>query len=114
MKLFESERKVMEVLWREGEITAGEIAKILNLDIGWNRNTTYTVINKCITKGYISRGEKKFLCVPVMSKEEVVDEEITDIMEKYFDNSPVKMFVELSKKATKQDLKKMKKIIKNM
>ena len=54
MNLFESERKVMDVLWREGSITAGEIAKILNIDIGWNRNTTYTVINKCIKKGYIS------------------------------------------------------------
>ena len=40
MNLFESERKVMDVLWREGSITAGEIAKILNIDIGWNRNTT--------------------------------------------------------------------------
>ena len=28
MNLFESERKVMDVLWREGSITAGEIAKI--------------------------------------------------------------------------------------
>ena len=56
MNLFESERKVMDVLWREGSITAGEIAKILNIDIGWNRNTTYTVINKCIKKGYISSG----------------------------------------------------------
>ena len=37
MNLFESERKVMDVLWREGSITAGEIAKILNIDIfyGW-------------------------------------------------------------------------------
>ena len=54
MNLFESERKVMDVLWREGSITAGKIAKILNIDIGWNRNTTYTVINKCIKKGYIA------------------------------------------------------------
>ena len=29
MNLFESERKVMDVLWREGSITAGKIAKIL-------------------------------------------------------------------------------------
>ena len=71
MNLFESERKVMDVLWREGSITAGKIAKILNIDIGWNRNTTYTVINKCIKKGYISRGEDKFLCTPVITKDEV-------------------------------------------
>ena len=34
MNLFESERKVMDVLWREGSITAGEIAKILKANIG--------------------------------------------------------------------------------
>ena len=33
MNLFESERKVMDVLWREGSITAGEIAKTETLHI---------------------------------------------------------------------------------
>ena len=108
MNLFESERMVMDVLWREGSITAGEIAKILNIDIGWNRNTTYTVINKCIKKGYISRGEDKFLCTPVITKDEV------KLMKKYFDNSPVKLFSSVVDLSDKQDLKKMKKIIKNL
>ena len=106
MNLFESERKVMDVLWREGSITAGEIAKILNIDIGWNRNTTYTVINKCIKKG-------KFLCTPVITKDEVKNDELKELMEKYFDNSPVKLFTSVVNLADKQELKKMKKIIKN-
>ena len=114
MKLFESERKVMEVLWREGALTAGEISKILALEIGWNRNTTYTIINKCISKGYISRGEKKFICTPILSREDTQSEELTEIMEKYFDNSPVKLFGALIKTSNKQEIKKMKKIIKNM
>ena len=49
-KLFDSELKVMEVLWREGSMTAGNIAAILAEEIGWNRNTTYTVIKKCVEK----------------------------------------------------------------
>ena len=28
-KLFDSELKVMEALWREGDMTAGQLAKIL-------------------------------------------------------------------------------------
>lgn len=114
MKLFESERKVMDVLWREGSITAGEVAKILSLDIGWNRNTTYTVINKCIKKGYISRGEDKFLCTPVITEDEVRNDELKELIEKYFDNSPVKLFSSVVDLSDKQDLKKMKKIIKNL
>ena len=50
IKLYDSELKVMEILWKEGELTAGHIAKILKEEIGWNRNTTYTVIKKCIEK----------------------------------------------------------------
>ena len=44
IKLFNSELKVMEVLWREGELPAKRVADILAEEIGWNQNTTYTVI----------------------------------------------------------------------
>ena len=62
IKLYDSELKVMEILWKEGELTAGQIAKILKEEIGWNRNTTYTVIKKCIEKGAVERFEPKFRC----------------------------------------------------
>lgn len=113
MKLFESERKVMEVLWREGSITAGQVAKILNLEIGWNRNTTYTVINKCIRKGYVSRSEEKFICTPILTKKEACNEELNELLKKYYDGQCVKMFDSLVKISTKQEIKKMKKILKN-
>ncbi|MCQ4772165.1 BlaI/MecI/CopY family transcriptional regulator, partial [Lacrimispora saccharolytica] len=34
VKLFDSEQKVMEVLWREGNLHAGQIAEILKEEIG--------------------------------------------------------------------------------
>ena len=44
-KLFDSERRVMEVLWAAGtSLTAKEIAAQLGEAVGWNKNTTYTVI----------------------------------------------------------------------
>ena len=51
--LFDSERKVMEVIWKEGDVTAKQISLTLRDTIGWNKNTTYTVIKKCIQKGFI-------------------------------------------------------------
>ena len=54
MKLFDSELKVMEILWKEGDLSAGQLAKVLKERIGWNRNTTYTVIKKCVEKGAIA------------------------------------------------------------
>ena len=64
IKLFDSERKVMEVLWREGTLTAGQVVKILKEEIGWNRNTTYTVIKKCVEKGAIKRADPVFVFEP--------------------------------------------------
>ena len=50
IKLFDSELKVMSVLWREGDSTAKHISDILQEQTGWNINTTYTVIKNEIRR----------------------------------------------------------------
>ena len=50
LKLFDSERKVMEVLWDHGDLSAKELADRLKELVGWSKTTTYTVIKKCIDK----------------------------------------------------------------
>lgn len=44
VKLFDSELKVMDLLWKKGDISAKEIAAELKEQIGWSKTTTYTVI----------------------------------------------------------------------
>ena len=51
IKLFDSELKVMNLLWKNGEMTAKNIAAELTDEIGWNVNTTYTVIKRLCGKG---------------------------------------------------------------
>lgn len=92
MKLFDSELKVMEVLWREGEVTARQIAGVLREEIGWNRNTTYTVIKKCIEKGAIKRLEPKFICRAIVSKEDIQAYETEELIDRMFDGSKQKFF----------------------
>ena len=43
LKLFDSERKVMEVLWDHGDLSAKELADRLKELVGWSKTTTYTV-----------------------------------------------------------------------
>ena len=43
-KLFDSEAKIMEIIWSKSPISAKEISLISAETIGWNKNTTYTVI----------------------------------------------------------------------
>lgn len=87
MKLFDSELKIMEVLWKEGEQTAGQLAAILKERTGWNRNTTYTVIKKLVDKGAVERSEPGFVCKALVTREQVRQREANDLLSKLFDNS---------------------------
>lgn len=87
MKLFDSELKVMEVLWKEGDLSAGQLAKILTEQTGWNRNTTYTVIKKLVQKGAIQRSEPGFLCRALVPREAIQQQEAADLIDKLFDGS---------------------------
>ena len=84
IKLFDSELKVMDVLWKEGDKTAKQISDILKGEIGWNMNTTYTVIKKCIAKGAIERREPNFMCHALIAKEVVQEAEAEELIGKLF------------------------------
>lgn len=46
IKLFDSELKIMDVLWKRGETTAKHIAEILKEQVGWSKKfSIYTLIN---------------------------------------------------------------------
>lgn len=93
LKLFDSELKVMDTLWKAGgDLPAGQIAKILQEEIGWNRNTTYTVIKKCIAKGAIERTDPKFQCHALITRKQVQSFETEELIDKMFDGSRQKFF----------------------
>lgn len=113
IKLFDSELKVMGVLWKEGGKTAKEISDILKAEIGWNMNTTYTVIKKCIAKGAIERVEPNFLCRPLIQKEAVQEAETDELIGKLYDGSVDKLFAALldRKKLTAEQIARLKQIV---
>ena len=113
IKLFDSELKVMDVLWKNGDMTAKKISDILKDEIGWNMNTTYTVIKKCIAKGAIQRNEPQFSCHALIDKSEVQKAEAEELVDKLFDGSPEILFASLlsSKKLSEEQLKRLYKIV---
>ena len=113
IKLFDSELKVMDVLWKEGDKTAKQISDILKAETGWNVNTTYTVIKKCITKGAIERREPNFLCHALIGKEAVQEAETDELIGKLFDGSADKLFAALlgRKKLSEEQIAKLRQIV---
>lgn len=113
VKLFDSELKIMEVLWREGDLTAKRISDILKEEIGWNMNTTYTVIKKCIAKNAVLRSEPNFMCHALITRAEVQEAEAEELIGKLFDGSPDLLFASLlsSKKLSKEQIGKLREMI---
>lgn len=112
-KLFDSELKVMGVLWREGDVTAKHISDVLKEDTGWNMNTTYTLIKRCIKKGAIERSEPNFMCHALIPKEEVQEAETNELINKIYDGSADKLFTALlgRKKLSAEQIEKLKQIV---
>ncbi len=113
VKLFDSELKVMNVLWREGDKTAKQISDVLKEEIGWNMNTTYTVIKKCITKGAIERKEPNFMCHARITKEVVQEAEAKELIGKLFDGSPDKLFAALlgGRKLSREQIENLRRMV---
>lgn len=113
VKLFDSELKVMDVLWREGDATAKHISDVLKEEVGWNMNTTYTLIKRCIKKGAIERREPNFMCHALIPKEAVQEAETNELINKIYDGSADKLFAALlgRKKLTAEQIDKLRQIV---
>jgi len=116
IKLFDSELKVMEVLWKEGDTTAKKISDMLKDQVGWNMNTTYTLIKRCIGKGAIERREPNFVCHALIAKEQVQEQETTELINKIFDGSAHSLFASLlnRKNLPPEEIERLKQLINDL
>ncbi|HEY8349638.1 MAG TPA: BlaI/MecI/CopY family transcriptional regulator [Clostridia bacterium] len=92
IKLFDSELKLMELLWANEGATAKELAVLAADQIGWNKNTTYTVIKKLVAKGAIKRTEPNFVCHSLITREEVGRDEARKVLRSFFGGSVKMLF----------------------
>lgn len=91
-KIFDSEFKLMELLWEYEPISAKELSLIAAGQIGWNKNTTYTVIKKLVEKAAILRSEPNFICTSLVKKDDILRSETKGLIEKFFDGSKKALF----------------------
>lgn len=112
-KLFDSELKVMNVLWRDGDVPAKHVADLLNRELGWNKNTTYTLIKRCMKKGAIERTEPNFMCHALIPKEKVQEAETDELIDKVYDGSADKLFAALlgRKKLSAEQIANLRRIV---
>lgn len=116
MKLFDSELKVMELLWREGELSAKELAEMLMEQVGWSKTTTYTVIKKCVDKGAVSRTDPNFICRAEITREQAQEYETEELINRMYDGSADKLVASLlgSRRLSASEIENLKKLVEEL
>lgn len=113
LKLFDSEIKVMDLIWENEPVSAKELSLLAAKETGWNKNTTYTVIKKLEAKGYIKREEPGFICTALISKDEVCRAETQSLIDRLFGGSKRALFSALleDEKLSKKELEELRRMI---
>ena len=116
MKLFDSELKVLEILWQDGVSTAKKMAEILREQVGWSKTTSYTVIKKCVDKGVVSREDPGFVCRPIITKQQAQDMETTELINKMYGGMPDQLVASIlwHKSFSPEEIKRLKELIQKL
>ncbi len=103
----------MELLWENEPVSAKQLSLLADERIGWNKNTTYTVIKKLISKGAVKREEPKFICSSLINREDVRKQETKSLLDKLFNGSKKALFSALidDENLTKEDIDEMKRML---
>ncbi|MGI6448714.1 MAG: BlaI/MecI/CopY family transcriptional regulator [Desulfitobacteriia bacterium] len=96
VKLFDSELKIMEIVWAKEPISAKDISLLASETIGWNKNTTYTILKKLIEKKAIKRSEPNFICTSLVKKEAIQKAETKNLIDKLYNGSRKAFFAAFS------------------
>ena len=84
-KIFESEYRFCLILWEHEPVSAPELVKLCQLQLGWKRTTTYTVIKRLSERGVLKSEDG--IVTSLISKEEAQASEIDELVEKKFEGS---------------------------
>lgn len=111
-----AELNIMEILWMQGEVPASRLYRILQDKIGWKKSTTYTVLAKCIEKGFVERIEPHYVCRALASRAEIQGRLIDETANLYFGGSKMHLFSAFLKVAdlTAEEIQNLKDMLEHM
>lgn len=84
-KIHESEYRFCLIMWEHEPVSAAELARLCQAQLGWKRTTTYTVIKRLGERG-ILKNENGTI-TSIVSQDEAQACEIDELVEKKFKGS---------------------------
>jgi predicted transcriptional regulator len=110
-KIFESEYRFCLLLWEHEPMTAVELVKLCQHQLGWKRTTTYTVIKRLGERGVLRNDNGTV--TSLISKEDAQASEIDELVEKKFEGSLPAFVAAFTRhqKLSEQDLDQVQRMI---
>ena len=84
-KIHESEYRFCLILWEHEPLSAVELVKLCQEQLGWKRTTTYTVIKRLGERGVLVNNDGEITAL--VTKDEAQAGEIDELVEKKFEGS---------------------------
>ena len=115
ISLSNSEWRIMENLWEETPKTATQLIRVMGTETGWAKSTTKTILKRMEQKGYIAyrEGVKAREYYPLLKREEIVETETSNFINRLYNGSLGLMVNTLVKKQglSDEDIEELYRII---
>lgn len=95
-KIHEGEYRFCLILWEHEPISAGDLARLCAVQLGWKRTTTYTIIKRLGERGVLKN--ENGTVASVVSKDDAQSFEIDELVEKKFEGSLPAFFAAFTRK----------------
>ena len=100
-KIHEGEYRFCLIMWEHAPISAAQLAKLCQEQLGWKRTTTYTVIKRLGERGILKN--ENGVVTALISKEDAQAYEIDELVEKRFEGSLPAFLTAFTKRQTLTD-----------
>lgn len=100
-KIHDGEYRFCLIMWEHAPISAAQLAKLCQEQLGWKRTTTYTVIKRLGERGILKNEDG--VVTALISKEDAQAYEIDELVEKRFEGSLPAFLTAFTKRQTLTD-----------
>ena len=110
-RLYESEYRLLDLIWREEPLKSTELVKLACKELEWKKSTCYTVLKKLETKGFVQN--EKAVVTSLVVREQVQRYESEALLTRSFGGSLPAFFNTFLKgrKLTRQEAEEIYRLI---
>ena len=113
IRISDAELVLMEHIWEKEGIRAAQLVQLEKAQMGWSRNTTYTLLTRMVEKEIIRREDPGFCCTALVSKEQVRAGQTHTLIDKLYEGSRQMFLVSFlkSEKISAAELEEIRRMI---